>query len=108
MDPLFAAGALRVILLVAMVTAMLSSAGRARPAVTITLATLLILGAAEGIWQMGTVDSMSFTLLAVILTGAAARRDTLPVWTRRATAYPRRPRLVFESPSVGSATARDG
>jgi hypothetical protein len=91
-----------------MVAAMLSSAGRARPAVAITLATLLILGAGEGIWLMGTVDSMSFTLLALILTGAAARRETLPAWTRRATAYPRRPPRVLESHPLGSATARDG
>jgi O-antigen ligase len=108
MDILFAAGALGVILFVAMVAAMLSSAGRARPAVAITLATLLILGAAEGTWQIGTVDSMSFTLLAVILTGAAARRETLPAWTQRATAYPRRPPRAFEPHPVGAATARDG
>jgi hypothetical protein len=108
MDILFAGGALGITLFVAMMAAMLLCAGRAWPAVAITLATLLILGAGEGIWLIGTVDLMSFTLLAVILTGATARRQALPARTERATAYPQRPPRIFESHPVGATPARDG
>ncbi|MGZ4328730.1 MAG: O-antigen ligase family protein [Solirubrobacteraceae bacterium] len=108
MDVLFAAGALGVVLLAAMAAAILSSAGRARPAVTIALATILILGAGEGTWQIWTVDSMSFTLLALILTGPAVRRETSPAWQRRSTGYPQRPPRVLASPPVAAATVPDG
>jgi hypothetical protein len=69
MDVLFASGAIGAILLGVMLAVMVRSSGRARVAVCVTLITVLLLGTAEGTWQIGAFDTMSFSLLAAILLG---------------------------------------
>jgi polysaccharide biosynthesis transport protein len=70
MDVVFTAGALGAALLVGVVVATLWSAGFARPGVTLTVATLALIGTTEGVWAVGTFDLLSFSLVALILTGA--------------------------------------
>jgi len=42
--------------------------------VTIALATIMMIGAAEGTWSIGTYDLLSFSFVALILTGAIRQR----------------------------------
>lgn len=76
LDVLFVAGWIGAVLFLVVVAATLSSAGRARPGVAITLAAILLVGATEGAWSIGTIDSLSFSLVALILTGQPERRST--------------------------------
>jgi O-Antigen ligase len=69
MDVLFVAGWVGAALFVSMVVATLSSSGRARLGVVLALATILMIGTTEGAWSVGTFDSLSFSLVALILTG---------------------------------------
>jgi O-antigen ligase len=91
-DVLFNAGWVGVGLLVAMIVAMLWSAGYARPAILVLLATVFLLGATERAWQIGAADFASFSLIALILTGPTAVRareataTTRPGQARRARA----------------------
>ena len=68
-DVLFNAGWVGTALLVAMIVAMLWSAGSARVAVLIALATIFMIGVAERAWSIGAADFVSFSLIALILLG---------------------------------------
>ena len=73
MDVLFVAGVVGAVLFVCMLVATLSSAGRARPGAMLALATILLIGATEGAWSVGILDLLSFSLIALLLTGPTAR-----------------------------------
>jgi hypothetical protein len=73
LDVLFAAGWVGAGLFIAVAAAMLVSSGPARPGVAIALATIAIIGTAEGAWSVGTLDFLSFSFIALILTGATGR-----------------------------------
>ena len=68
-DVLFNAGWIGAALMVAMVVAMIRSAGYARSAVLLALATIFLIGIAERAWNIGTADFVSFSLVALILLG---------------------------------------
>jgi O-antigen ligase len=68
-DVRFTAGWIGAALLVGMMIAMLWSAGLARPAVLIVLATVFMIGGTERAWSVGTADYLSFSLIALILLG---------------------------------------
>jgi len=76
MDVLFVAGLVGAALLAAIVAAALVSAGRGRPGVALAAATILMVGTTEGAWSIGKLDLMSFSLVALILTGAARSRGS--------------------------------
>jgi O-antigen ligase len=96
MDVLFTAGGIGAFLLVCLVAATLLSSGRAFPGAAITAATLVMIGATEGMWSVGTFDLMSFSLVALILTGASGSGATHGRRTGHATvaASPRRGQAV--------------
>jgi O-antigen ligase len=71
MDVLFVAGGVGAALFVGMLTAALLSAGSARAGVMLALATILMIGATEGGWSVGILDVLSFSLIALLLTGSA-------------------------------------
>lgn len=75
MDILFATGWVGAAVLVGMLLAIIWSSGYARSAVLVTLATILMLGTTEGTWLVGTLDLLSFSLVALILTGEAAENE---------------------------------
>jgi O-antigen ligase len=89
-DVLFTAGWVGVALLAAIVVAMLWSAGYARPAVLVVLATVFLIGIAERAWQIGAADFASFSLIALILLGPTrvAAREA-PATEQPARARPR-------------------
>lgn len=68
-DVLFVAGGVGVAVLVCMAAAAIWSAGRARSGVLLALASIATIGTTEGAWSIGTIDLMSFTLLAFVLIG---------------------------------------
>jgi O-antigen ligase len=76
MDVLFASGWLGAALLVSVVIAALWSSGRARPGVALAVATMAMIGTTEGAWAVGTFDILSFSLVALILTGATRHAET--------------------------------
>jgi O-antigen ligase len=76
MDVLFAAGGLGAALLVSVVVATLWSAGLARPGLALAVATIAMIGSTEGAWAVGTFDVLSFSLVALILTGATRDSET--------------------------------
>jgi O-antigen ligase len=76
LDVLFAAGWLGAALLVCVVVATLLSSGHAAPGVALATATIAMIGATEGAWAIGTYDLMSFSLIALILTGATSDRTS--------------------------------
>jgi hypothetical protein len=89
-DVLFNAGWIGVALLVAMMVAMLWSAGYARTGVLIALATVLLIGVTERAWSIGFADFASFSLIGLILLGPTrAAAPTRPT-TEPARARPRR------------------
>jgi O-antigen ligase len=69
LDVLFAAGWVGAALLIGIVVATLWSSGRARPGVLLALATIFMIGTTEPAWLVGTFDLLSFSLVALILTG---------------------------------------
>jgi O-antigen ligase len=86
MDVLFVAGVVGAALFVAMLGAALLSAGTARAGAMLALATVLMIGATEGGWSIGVLDLLSFSLLALLLTGAARAAPpppgrTVSTWT---------------------------
>jgi O-antigen ligase len=97
-DVLFAAGWIGVALFVAMIVATLATAANARPAVAIAAGTLLLAGTTEGTWSV-TLDWLSFSLVALILTGPLVPE---PEAAPRLAREPREPRRAFrtaESPT---------
>jgi O-antigen ligase len=82
LDVLFTAGWVGLIIFVSMGAAMLWSAASARPAVMIALATVALLGTAERPWAVGTLDEFSFSLVALILSGATSRPRDSPAAVR--------------------------
>lgn len=74
-DVLFVAGGVGAVLFVGMALAAVWSAGRARAGVLLALAAILMIGTTEGAWSIGTLDLLSFSLVALILTGPT--RDEL-------------------------------
>jgi O-Antigen ligase len=98
-DVLFVAGGVGAAVFVAMVLAAIWSAGRARTAVLILVATIFLIGTTEGAWAVGAVDLMSFSLVAVILTGpAGAARRTARVAPAPAPRGLAPPQLARERP----------
>jgi hypothetical protein len=80
-DVLFVAGGVGAVVLVCVAIAAIWSAGRARNGVLLVLSTIGMLGVAEGVWSVGRLDLMSFSLVAVILIGETApgpRRSLAP------------------------------
>ena len=71
LDVLFAAGGVGAALFVGMLAAALLSAGSARAGVTLAVATIFMIGATEGGWSVGALDLLSFSLIALLLTGSA-------------------------------------
>jgi O-antigen ligase len=101
LDVLFAAGWLGAALLVGVVVATLASAGPAAPGVVLATATIAMLGATEGAWAIGNFDLMSFSLAALILTGAArAGPGDEPLMERVAM------RALAHPPATGRHTRR--
>lgn len=74
LDVLFVAGGVGLVLLVVALLAMVWSAGVARPGIVLGIATIVMLGATEGAWAVATLDFLSFSLVALILTGPVADR----------------------------------
>jgi O-antigen ligase len=80
-DVVFIAGWVGAALLLTMMVAMLWSAGPARPAVLIVLATVFMIGTTERAWLIGAADFVSFSLVALLLlgpTGAEIRAGAVP------------------------------
>jgi O-antigen ligase len=69
MDVLFGAGWIGAALFVGIMVAAIWTARRARAAVLIALSAILTIGTTEGVWSIGAVDLISFSLVALILTG---------------------------------------
>jgi O-antigen ligase len=69
LDVLFVAGGVGAALFVAMLASVLWSAGLARPGVMLAIATIVLIGATEGGWSIGVLDLLSFSLIALVLTG---------------------------------------
>ena len=111
MDVLVVAGIVGAVLLVVLLAVMIWSAGAALPGILIAMAAVFLVGTTEGAWAIGYVDLLSFSLLALLLTGPVApefesrhgrfdrrgrRRHPLPFVPRAAERRPRdaaRPRL---------------
>ena len=83
-DVLFTAGGVGVAIFVSMVVAVVWSAGRARSGVLLALAAISLVGTTEGAWSIGTADFMTFTLLAIILTGETAPAEQVATVLRPA------------------------
>ena len=94
-DVLFVAGGVGVAIFVSMVVVAVWTAGRARSGVLLAFLAISLIGTTEGAWSIGTVDFMTFTLLAILLTGETAPAEQ-PAWSRdplpRASATARRRR----------------
>jgi O-antigen ligase len=93
-DVLFTAGWVGVALLAGMVAAMIWTAGYARPAVLVALATVFMIGVGERAWSIGAADFVSFSLIALLLMGpprVEARPGASP---EPARARPHRPVAV--------------
>jgi O-antigen ligase len=69
MDVLFGAGWVGLALLVGVLVATVSAAGHGRAGVLLAAATIMTIGTTEGIWSIGVIDFLSFSLVALILTG---------------------------------------
>jgi O-antigen ligase len=69
MDVLFGAGWVGLALLVGVLVATVSSAGHGRAGVLLAAATTTMIGTTEGIWSIGFIDFLSFSFVALILTG---------------------------------------
>jgi O-antigen ligase len=103
LDVLFNVGVVGALVFVALLVVTLATAGRARTGVVLTIATVVLVGTTEGSWTVGTFDLLSFSLVALILTGPgrAVAEAPAPVVASslagRAVATPRRlsyPRLT--------------
>jgi hypothetical protein len=69
--------------------------------VLVVLTTIMVIGTAEGTWSVGTVDGLSFSLVALILTGASPLREVAaePTEVRPARIY-RGPPVLEPSPAA--------
>jgi hypothetical protein len=76
-DILFVSGGVGAALFIGMALAAILSSGRARAGVMFVLATIFLIGTTEGAWTIGTLDILSFSLVAFILTGEASPVSTL-------------------------------
>jgi O-antigen ligase len=83
MDVLFIGGAAGAAFFVVVIVAAIASAGTARTAVLLALATIFMVGATEGVWAIATFDFASFTLVALLLSGRP-ERTRYPTGTRTA------------------------
>ena len=90
LDVLFVAGAVGAALFVGMVVAALVTSGHARPGVLITLATIVVVGTTERPWSVGTLDWLSFSLVALILTGATRNSETFDSMAKHSAVRSRR------------------
>jgi len=70
-DILFVSGGVGLTLFIGMAIAAILTSGRAREGVMLVLATIFLIGTTEGAWTIGTLDILSFSLVAFILTGEA-------------------------------------
>jgi hypothetical protein len=68
-DVLFAAGGVGLALFAVVAVLAIARAGRGRSGSVLVLATMILIGATEGSWTIGTLDLLSFTLVAFLLTG---------------------------------------
>ncbi len=81
LDVLVATGWIGAGLFVALAVGALWSAGSARPAVAVALATIFFVGTTEGAWSVGSFDLLSFSFVTLLLVGprdavtAVARAD---------------------------------
>jgi O-antigen ligase len=89
-DVLFNAGSVGTALLVAMMVAMIWSAGYARSAVLIALATVLLIGVTERAWSIGLADFASFSLIGLILLGPTRAAAPARLRAKQARARPGR------------------
>lgn len=69
LDVLIVAGWIGAALLVVLGVAALWTAGPARPAVAVALATILLVGTTEGAWSIGAFDLLSFSFVTLLLIG---------------------------------------
>jgi O-antigen ligase len=69
MDVLFGAGWVGLALIVGLLVATVVSAGHGRAGVLLAAATTTMIGTTEGVWSIGIIDFLSFSLVALILTG---------------------------------------
>jgi O-antigen ligase len=74
LDVLFVSGWIGAALFAAFLIAALASARQAWPGAAILVGAFFTLGAAEGVWRIGMIDYLSYSLVAVILTGSPFRR----------------------------------
>lgn len=109
LDVLFVAGWVGAALFVSMVAAALVTSGNARPGVLIALATVVVVGTTERPWSVGSLDWLSFSLVALILTGATAGSETLDSMAKpsavrsRRTAYADREPIRLRTPRTRSS-----
>ena len=76
MDVLFVTGWVGIALLVGLALVTILSSGSARAGVLLTLAAIFMIGTTERAWSVGAIDLISFSLVALILTGPSARPRT--------------------------------
>jgi O-antigen ligase len=69
MDVLFGAGWVGLALIVGVLVATVLTAGHGRAGVLLAAATITLIGTTEGIWSIGIIDFLSFSFVALILTG---------------------------------------
>jgi O-antigen ligase len=93
MDILFVSGVVGALLLVTLIAVIAWTAGAARPGVLIAAASIFLVGTTEGAWAIGYVDLLTFSLLALLLTGPAAPVVDTALEPQRARTHPP-PQLV--------------
>ena len=101
MDVLFVAGITGAVLLVVLLAMVIWSAESARPGVLIAAAAIFMVGATEGAWAIGYVDLLTFSLLALLLTGPAAAAPDR-AWEAGPARMPLRPGPLV--PRIGETT----
>jgi hypothetical protein len=90
-DVLFIAGGVGAVVFVGIGLATIVSAGRARAGVVLALAAMLMIGTTEGLWPPATLDLLSFSLVALILTGPTGESRLTPAPRTAALARPALP-----------------
>lgn len=101
MDVLVVAGIVGALVLFVLLTSMILSAEGALPGILLAMAAVFLVGTTEGAWAIGYVDLLSFSLLALLLTGPVAPESN-PAWTLRPAGARRHP-LPFV-PRAGETT----
>jgi O-antigen ligase len=105
LDVLFVAGGVGAALFVSMVVAAFVTSGNARPAVLIMLATIVVVGTTERPWSVGSLDWLSFSLVALILTGATGGGETSYSMAELSALRSRRAAYAYPEP-IGLRTPR--